>query len=195
MDYTATTAPCEMAKHPPMTVRAQALAYKDAKMSVATIMDKTGMSNSALHRLFKAAKAEPETLPLAVPTRKPGSGRPLVITALMRRKMKTALNKNPKLTARELKKKLLCLRDIPVLTIQDVLCRVMGLRSRHAAKKPFLSDAMKEKRLAFARLHINKSVRWWQSVLFTDESNFKLFSSVKTVKHGGHVMVWGSFSW
>ena len=129
--------------------------------------------------------------------------------------MKTSLNKNPKLSASELKQKLKCLRSIPVMTIQDVLCRVMGLRSQHAAKKPFLSDAMKQKRLAFARLHVNKSEKWWRSVLFTDESNFQLFSSsrfqrvrrakgtnrfdekftVKTVKHGGHVMVWGSFSW
>ena len=166
-----------MSKHPTMTVRAQALAYKDAKMSVATIMSKTGMSNSALHRLFKAAKAVPETLPLAVPTRKAGSGRPPVITALMRRKMKTSLNKNPKLSASELKQKLKCPRSIPVRTIQDVLCRVMGLRSRHTAKKPFLSDAMRQKRLAFARLHVNKSVKWWQNILFTDESNFQLFSS------------------
>ena len=137
-----------------------------------------------------------------------------MITSLMRKRMKKALNKNPKLSARELKKKLLCLRSIPVRTIQDVLCRVMGLRSRHAAKKPFLSDRMKEKWLAFARLHVNKSWKWWQNVLFTDKSNFHLFSSsrfqrvwhargtnrfdkkftVKTVKHGGHIMVWGSFS-
>ena len=59
MDYEASTTDCEMTKHPDMTVRAQALAYKDAKMSVATISSKTGMSNSALHRLFKAAKAAP----------------------------------------------------------------------------------------------------------------------------------------
>ena len=72
MEYKATTAPCEMAKHPAMTVRAQGLAYKDAKMSVATIMDKTGMSKLALHRLFKAAKAVPETLPLAVPSQEAG---------------------------------------------------------------------------------------------------------------------------
>ena len=109
MDSGSTTAPSEMPKHPLMTVRAQALAYRDAKVPLPTIMTKTGMSNSALHRLFKAAKSEPETLPLSVPSRKPGSGWPLVITALMRRKMKTALNTNPKLTARELKKKLLCL--------------------------------------------------------------------------------------
>ena len=59
------------------------------------------------------------------------------------------------------------------------------------------------------------SVNRWKKVLFTDESNYKLFTSnrfmcvhctkgtnqynskltVKTVKHSGHVMVWGLFSW
>ena len=62
--------------------------------------------------------------------------------------------------------------------------------------------------------HVGKSVQWWKKVLFTDASNFQLFTSsrfqrvrrakginrfdpkftVKTVKQGGHVMVWGSFS-
>ena len=122
MNVGSTTAPFDMAKHPPMTVKAQVLAYRDVKMLLPLIMAKTGMSNSALQILFKAAKSEPASLPQSVPRRKAGSGWPSVFTAEMKRKMKRALNTNPKLTARELKKKLLCLREIPVRTIQDVLC-------------------------------------------------------------------------
>ena len=55
------TAPFNVAKHSLMTVKAQVLAYQDVKMPLPLIMAKTGMSNSALHRLFKAAKSEPAT--------------------------------------------------------------------------------------------------------------------------------------
>ena len=57
----STAAPFDKAMHPPMIVKAQVLAYRDAKMLLPLIMAKTGMSNSALHRLFKAAKSEPAT--------------------------------------------------------------------------------------------------------------------------------------
>ena len=129
MDVEPTTSPSDMAKHSLMTVKAQALAYHDVKMMLSKITAKTGMSSSALKHLFRAARSEPATLPLSVLRRKAGSGWPPVVTDEIKKKMKRAHNTNPKLTARDLKKKLLCLSSVPVRTIQDVLCRVMGLRS------------------------------------------------------------------
>ena len=64
-DVGPTTSPSDMAKHPPMTVRAQALAYHDVKMPLSKIMAKTGMSLSALHRLFKAARSQPAKVQLS----------------------------------------------------------------------------------------------------------------------------------
>ena len=51
MDSGSTTAPSEMPKHPPMTVRAQALAYQDAK-----VLLKTGMSMFTLSKLFQRGR-------------------------------------------------------------------------------------------------------------------------------------------
>lgn len=78
-----------------------------------------------------------------------------------------------------------------------------GLHGRAPRKKPFISDT--EKRLAFARVYLNKPLSFWENVVF-EESKFNLFGpdgrrrneelkkqnvSV-TVKHGGgNVMMWG----
>ena len=51
MDVGATTAPSEMLYHPPMTVMAQALAYRDARVPL-----KTGMSVFTLSMLFQRAR-------------------------------------------------------------------------------------------------------------------------------------------
>ena len=73
---------------------------------------------------------------------------------------------------------------------------------------------MKAKRLAFAQEYVDLTARYWNSVMFSDESNFKLFTrnhfchvrrargsnrfdpkfTSKTVKHPPIVMVWGCFS-
>lgn len=95
-------------------------------------------------------------------------------------------------------------------TIQRTLHR-QGYSSRTARKKPLISDVNKKKRMEFAQLHQEKGLDFWQSVLFTDESQYNIFGHDgpakvwrkkgtalqpqnirKTVKHGGgSVMVWG----
>ena len=121
-----------MAKHPHKLTKAQALAYKDAGLPTREIAVKTGMSLSALGRLFTQSKLVNDPLatgPLIVPTRKVGSGRPPKIMENMKKGMEKALKKDPTLTAKELKNKVVGMTDMNVRTIQDVLCRVMGLRS------------------------------------------------------------------
>ena len=112
--------------------KAQALAYKDAGLPTREIAEKTGMSLSALGRLFTQSKLVNDPLatgPLIVPTRKVGSGRPPKITEDMKKGMEKALKKDPTLMAKQLKNKVDGMTDMKVRTIQDVLCRVMGLRS------------------------------------------------------------------
>ena len=121
-----------MAKHPHELTKAQALAYKDAGIPTRDIAEKTGMSLSALARLFTQSKLVNDPLatgPLIVPTRKVGSGRPPVITEKMKKGMEKALKEDPTLTAKELKTRVAGMTQMKVRTIQDVLCRVMGLRS------------------------------------------------------------------
>ena len=113
-----------MAKHAHELTKAQALAYKDVGLSTREIAEKTGMSTSALSRLFTQSKAVnvlPTARPLTVPPRKVGSGWPPKITEDMKKGMEKALKKYPTLTAKQLKNKVDGMTDMEVRTIQDVL--------------------------------------------------------------------------
>jgi hypothetical protein len=60
----------------------------------------------------------------------------------------------------------------------------IGCSSRVAAKKPFLKDAHKVQRLAFARAHLHWTEDDWKNVIWTDESSFE------TGKHSRLIRVW-----
>lgn len=82
---------------------------------------------------------------------------------------------------------------------------------RVARKKPFISKRNRQKRLKFAKEHVNKPDEFWDSIIWSDESKFNMFGSDgkkmvwrhpgeeykpeclnPTVKHGGgNVLVWG----
>ncbi|EFX78712.1 hypothetical protein DAPPUDRAFT_26684, partial [Daphnia pulex] len=47
-----------------------------------------------------------------------------------------------------------------------------GLHCRVTAKKEFLTNALKEQRMAFATAYTDKDEQWWQSVIFSDEKAF-----------------------
>ena len=90
----------------------------------------------------------------------------------------------------------------------------LSVNVRRPAKKPLLTEAMRAKRLKFAREHAHWGVEQWAQVMFTDESTFRtIWSSgsvmvrrwpgsnrydprftVPTVKHAQSVRVWGGFS-
>ena len=90
----------------------------------------------------------------------------------------------------------------------------IGLYSRVVRKKPYVNKINRGKRIAYAKMMMEKPYDYWKHVLWSDESKFNLFGSdgkimvwrsmmeehhpkctVPTVKHnGGSVMVWGCFS-
>lgn len=90
-----------------------------------------------------------------------------------------------------------------------------GLFGRVAVKKPLLRKQNKQKRLKWAKEHVNWTIEQWKKVLWSDESPFQIFGSKRaahcrrmvgekyktecilpTVKHGGGVVqVWGCFSY
>lgn len=98
-------------------------------------------------------------------------------------------------------------------TIANVL-KSEGFKSCRARKKPLISKKNIKKRLAFAKRHVNKDNKFWESILWSDESKYNIFGSDgrakvwrksgealklknlnPTVKHGGwSVMIWGCFS-
>jgi transposase len=204
-----------MPKHATATTRAYAMALREAGVTWKEIIAKTGMSNSSINRLFEKADALPTTAPPTIPGRKAGSGfHRRKATPRIKSIMKRMVEKNPMISARRMKETCPSLAGLAVRTIRDILNRELGLISRSAAKKPFLSEKMKEKRLAFAKKYRRWSVNRWKQVMFSDESNFEIFRTnkharvrrpvgsdrfdarytVKTVKHPEKVMVWGCFS-
>ena len=161
-----------MPKHLTPTTRAVVLALQEAGLTYRQITEKTGFSRATIARLVAAAKMCPAG---DVPGRKPGSGFnkrkcTIRIKAIMRR----AVEKNPKISAKQLKATNPDLEDIAVRTIQDCLNREMGLPSRICAKKPFTKDRMKQQRLDFAREHLDWTVEDWSRVMFSDEAHFQL---------------------
>ena len=89
-----------------------------------------------------------------------------------------------------------------------------GLYGRVATRQPALSKSHKAKRLAFAQTHAKWEAKEWQTVVFSDKSCFKLWSSdgrtyvfrsadekyhppcmqMRIQGGGGSVMVWGCFA-
>ena len=100
-------------------------------------------------------------------------------------------------------------------TIRRRLCEV-NLPARSPRKVPLLKKRHVQKRLEFAKEHIDWPEKQWHNILWTDESKIVLFGSkghrqyvrrpantefkpqysVKTIKHGGaSIMIWGCFSY
>jgi hypothetical protein len=60
----------------------------------------------------------------------------------------------------------------------------IGYNSRIAVKKPFINDKNKQKRLDFARQHLEWTIADWSKVIWSDESSFE------TGKKSQQVKVW-----
>jgi len=97
-------------------------------------------------------------------------------------------------------------------TISRRLTDEFGLKSRKPARKPRLTQAMKLKRLQFAKKYKDWTSQQWSRVLFSDETTVQQFASRKrtarrppgtrynerftqqTMKHPPSVMIWGAIS-
>lgn len=147
------------------------------------------------------------------PPAKKRSGRPRNATPTQEERLRRYVLRFPFKTARELKKEVAGWQDKSVRNIQRVCQKRLCLPSRCAAKKPLLTEKMVRKRLAFCRKHRNWTEKEWETVMFSDESMFRLINPraqkvrrptamnrykqkyvVKNVKHPASVMIWGCFS-
>uniref|UniRef100_A0A8C5LMJ6 Transposase n=1 Tax=Leptobrachium leishanense TaxID=445787 RepID=A0A8C5LMJ6_9ANUR len=156
-------------------------------------------------RKFKA-KGTVETLP--------GRGRKKMLTSTAVRYLKRRVEKSPRVTAEELRKDLSDVgTEVSAQTIRRTL-RNEGLHARTPRRTPLLSPKNKKSRLQYAKSHVDKPQKFWDSFLWTDETKLELFgpmdqryvwrrknkayeekNTFPTVKHGGgSLMLWGCFA-
>jgi len=136
------------------------------------------------------------------------TGRNRKTTTYEDRKILKEVRANPFISASDIKEKL----NLSIQTTQ-IKSRIheAEIHARVARKRPFISKVNAQKRLAFARAHLNKGPEFWDSIIWSDESKFELKSNnrrryvwrkkgdqfkkcniIPTVKHGtGNIMVWG----
>ncbi|KAF3701462.1 Transposable element Tcb1 transposase Transposable element Barney transposase [Channa argus] len=131
----------------------------------------------------------------------------------MDRRITRMAKAQPMISSRMIKDSL----ELPVstVTVRRRLCEA-NLFSRNPRKVPLLKKRHVQKRLQFAKEHINWPKEKWRNILWTDESKIVLFGSkghrqfvrrppnsefkpqytVNTVKPGGaSIMIWVCFSY
>lgn len=141
--------------------------------------------------------------------------RPRKTTPADDRQLVRLCKKDPFLTSTQIRAQMEEAYNV-VLSAQTIRRRLKekNLNGRIARRKPNLSKKNISRRLKFAKNYFQKSSRFWNLVVWSDESKFNVFGNdgrpyvrrpplkeldprytKKTVKHGGSsVMVWGCFT-
>ena len=79
--------------------------------------------------------------------------------------------RDPFLTPCGLQEKIPELRDVARSTIRNIISKELKIPSHVAARKPFLTEAQKQRRLDWAKRHENWSGAKWSKVLWSDETH------------------------
>ena len=137
------------------------------------------------------------------PERKCGSGASPKLKAVDKRRIAAIANKNRKLSAKRIAIKAQegGTPKVHERTIQRYL-KSIGWKKQVPLKRPYLTAAMKRKRLKWCLDHRNFN---WSNVVFSDESKFQLYRitqkqwgkkriSIPVPKHSPSTMVWGAIS-
>jgi len=154
--------------HTSPTKKARIL-LKRQGVPVRDIAEKYAIDTSTVHRIAKKYGESKDFYHV-----KPKSGRPRKFTTKDVRTAVRMLAKTRAHDVADLQRKFF--QSLHPDTIRKRLA-TCGLKAYVRRKKPFLSPAHKEKRLAWAEAHAHWSADDWKHVVFSDESKFNLFGS------------------
>jgi transposase len=181
----------------PIEDRVRAVERYKQGHSLRTIAKGLGQSPSWVWYWVQRAKSG---LPL---TDLPRSGRPKKLSPEQEQKAVSLLKDETVGSLRKVRKRLQFDEHVSVSTrTLERVAKKARIRPRREKKKPKLTEAQKEKRLAFAST--SRPAGYWNKVLFTDECIFPVFGPPRTrwldeeaevpireaVKNSPYVMVW-----
>lgn len=94
------------------------------------------------------------------------------------RSMIRKIKENPRLSANELSVEMerISGKGVTPSCIRKIL-KKEGYNAYRPRKKPYINKKNKLKRLEFARMHVNKSPRFWNRILWSDESIYRVFNT------------------
>lgn len=119
---------------------------------------------------------------------KPRNGRPTVLSNVAKKLIRNIKYKRGH-GVRRLEKQLKARGETGSReTIRKYMSNELKWQNFRRKKQPLLSKAHKKRRLVFAREHSNLTVEQWSDVMFTDESQFKVFY----IPNSRNDTVWGS---
>lgn len=119
---------------------------------------------------------------------KPRNGRPTVLSNVAKKLIRNIKYKRGH-GVRRLEKQLKARGETGSReTIRKYMLNELKWQNFRRKKQPLLSKAHKKRRLVFAREHSNLTVEQWSDVMFTDESQFKVFY----IPNSRNDTVWGS---
>lgn len=136
------------------------------------IGQKIGASKSAVHRMWSRYCAE-RTM-----NRRSVSGRPRKTTVREDNLIIREIKKDRFVTVPEIKERLPLLQ----VSLTTIRCRVHEsdiFKSYFAARKPFISEINRIKRVTWAKEHLNWSLEQWKEIMWSDESPYVLRSKSK----------------
>ena len=114
-----------------------------------------------------------------------GRGRKQTFTDRQKKSIIGKVIANPRLSAPKIADEIK--NDIGITTSHQTIRNILhhaSFKSAYAKKKPFISKKNQKKRLQFARSHINKDSSFWNSIIWSDESRFRVFGC------DGRMKVW-----
>jgi len=187
-----------------MFIKGQIIGLHQNGVKVRCIEEITGQKNRMIRYVIKKFEDTGSV------EREEGSGRPRKTSIQTDRRIVRMVVQDRFATARTIKQDL-GLTNITEKTICNRITELTGYKSHWSARKPFINEANRLKRLEFAKQYVGMPPEFWDSVVFSDESKMEAISkgkervwrmdgerfstacTVATVKHEMYVMVWGCF--